>query len=55
MKLAELKLCDVLIMYCSGPLDSVEHILFYTYMEVGKTTSKNGVKAVRQESFSYLV
>jgi hypothetical protein len=31
-------------MYCSRPLDNVEHILFYVYMEAGKATSKNGVK-----------
>jgi hypothetical protein len=40
------------IMYCSRPLESVEQILFHTYMKVGKATSKNGVKAMRQESFS---
>jgi hypothetical protein len=51
MSLAE-KMSDLLIMYCSRPLDRVEHILFHTYMEVGKATSKNEVKAVRQESFS---
>lgn len=40
------------IMYCSRSLDSVEQILFSTSMEVRKATSKNGVKAVRQESCS---
>ena len=49
---AELKQPELPIMYCSRPLESVEQILFHTYMEVGKATSKNGVKAMRQESFS---
>ncbi len=49
---AELKQPELPRMYCSRPLDRVEHILFHTYMEVEKATSKNGVKAMRQESFS---
>ena len=49
---AELKQPELLIKYCSRSLDSVEQILFYTYLEVRKATSKKGVKAVRQESCS---
>jgi hypothetical protein len=49
---SELKQSLLPRMYCSEPLDSFEHILFYAYLEMRNAILKNGVKIVKLESFS---